>query len=205
MALMRLRPMRLTLLSPRGRFSLCLNSGVKYRVSVSQSPQLLAFDKTVVTYNNFPPQYLPLTITTCRPAFLTLVLPTSVNSICLRAFSTNRYFSRKSQNSESPFRKTEGTAPDPTWLIIELPLVQICQVKKKKHSLCEMVFFAYLGWSWKGNYILASTNDCYWNNVSCNLPYIFPPQCHRLSWRGRRLLWACGHSVLALWGPPSPA
>ncbi len=114
MALMRLRPMRLTLLSPRGRFSLCLNSGLKCRVSVSQSPQLLAFDKTVVTHNNFPPQYLPLTITTCRPAFLTLVLPTSVNSICLRAFSTNRLFSRKSQNSESPFRKTEGTAPAPT-------------------------------------------------------------------------------------------
>ncbi|KAF4105587.1 hypothetical protein G5714_013249 [Onychostoma macrolepis] len=106
MALMRLRPMRLTLLSPRGRFSLCVNSGVKYRVSVSQSPQLLAFDKTVVAHN-FPPKYLPLTITACRPAFTTLVLPTSVNSICLRAFSTNRHFSRKSQNSQSPFRKTK--------------------------------------------------------------------------------------------------
>ncbi|KAI2657664.1 Peroxiredoxin-like 2A [Labeo rohita] len=103
---MGLRPMRLTLLSPRGRFFLCVNSVVKYRVSVSQSPQLLAFDKTVVTHN-LPPKYLPLTISTCRPAFKTLVLPTSVNCICLRAFSTNRHFSRESQNSQSPFRKTK--------------------------------------------------------------------------------------------------
>ncbi|KAK2896520.1 hypothetical protein Q8A67_011008 [Cirrhinus molitorella] len=106
MALMGLRPMCLTLLSPKGRFSVCVNSDVKHRVSVSQSPQLLAFDKTVVTHN-LPPKYLPLTISTCQPAFKTLVLPASVDSICLRAFSTNRHLSKESQNSQAPFRKTK--------------------------------------------------------------------------------------------------
>lgn len=115
MALMRLRPMCLTYLSPRGRISLSVNCNVKYRVSVSQSSRHLAINKIVVTHN-FPPKYLPLTISTCQPPFKTLVFPTSVNTICIRAISTNRHFSRESQNSQSSFSKKKGTAPAPACL-----------------------------------------------------------------------------------------
>lgn len=106
MALMQLRPMCLTYLSPRGRISLSVNCNVKYRVSVSQSPRHLAINKIVVTHN-LPSKYLPLTISTCRSPFKTLVFPTSVNTICIRAISTNRHFSRESQNSQSSFSKTK--------------------------------------------------------------------------------------------------
>lgn len=103
MALMRLRPMPLTRLSPRGRFSVCVNnSDVMYRVSVSQSARPLASYKTVKAYN-IPPKHLPLTISTWRLAVKTLALPTAVNSLFFQAFPTNRHFSSESQNGKPSF------------------------------------------------------------------------------------------------------
>lgn len=144
MALMRLRPMHLTLLSPRGRFALCVNnSDVKYRVSVSQSTRHLAFHKTVIAYN-VPSKHLTLTISTWQLAVKTLVLPTAVNSLFFHAFSTNQHFSSKSQNGNPSISNKKGTALVPACLGLELiiitclPLVHNYEIvcAKKAHCIC---------------------------------------------------------------------